>query len=212
MPRRPRPSVSPLPTRCSTSIARPTPSTTCRWKCAAAASTRATTTTSTTRQAPMGNAPADELATRSVETRALETRRISTAVGAEVKGIDLKRPLSVSQVQDLPRAAGENGILLFRGVGLSPEDHVAFSRHFGELEAHVIGDFALPGRPEIFVVSNVKEDGKLKGAVYAGQYWHSDLSYMAKPSLGSLLLCREMPDVGGDTMWANMYMAYDTLR
>ena len=154
----------------------------------------------------MGNAPASELATKSIETR-----RISTAVGAQVKGIDLQRPLSATQVQDLHRALGENGILLFRNVNLTPEQHVEFSRHFGELEAHVIGDFALPGRPEIFVVSNVKEDGKLKGAVYAGQYWHSDLSYMKTPSLGSLLLCREMPEIGGDTMFANMYMAYDTL-
>ena len=102
-------------------------------------------------------------------------------------------------------------MLLFRGANITPGQHIAFSRHFGPLEAHVIGDFGLPGHPEIFVVSNVKEDGKLKGAVYAGQYWHSDLSYMQKPSLGSLLLCHEMPDVGGDTMWANLYRAYDTL-
>jgi taurine dioxygenase len=94
---------------------------------------------------------------------------------------------------------------------MKPQQHIAFSRHFGPLEAHVVGEFNLPGHPEIFVVSNVKEDGKLKGAVYAGQYWHSDLSYMQKPSLGSLLLCREMPDTGGDTMWANMYLAYETL-
>ncbi len=142
---------------------------------------------------------------------ATQARRLSTACGAEIAGIDLTRPLESGQVNDLHRALAENGILLFRDADISPEQHVAFSRHFGELEVHVLGDFALPGRPEIFVVSNVKEDGKLKGAVYAGQYWHSDLSYMKKPSLGSLLLCREMPEIGGDTMFANMYLAYDTL-
>ncbi|MBI3068408.1 MAG: TauD/TfdA family dioxygenase [Betaproteobacteria bacterium] len=94
---------------------------------------------------------------------------------------------------------------------MTPEQHIAFSRQFGPLEAHVVGEFHLAGHPEVFVVSNVREEGRLKGAVYAGQYWHSDLSYMSKPSLGSLLLCREMPEVGGDTMWANMYLAYETL-
>jgi taurine dioxygenase len=141
----------------------------------------------------------------------MQVRTLSTACGAEITGLDLTRQLRKDEVEDVHRALGESGILLFRNADLTPDQHVAFSRQFGELEAHVIGDFALPGRPEIFVVSNVKEDGKLKGAVYAGQYWHSDLSYVKKPSMGSLLLCREMPEIGGDTMFANMYLAYDTL-
>ncbi len=144
-------------------------------------------------------------------TGSIRARRISTACGAEITGLDLKRPLGSTEVEALHHVLGENGILLFRNTDLSPDEHIAFSRHFGELEVHVIGDFALPGKPEVFVVSNVKEEGKLKGAVYAGQYWHSDLSYMKKPSMGSLLLCREMPEIGGDTMFANMYLAYDTL-
>ncbi|MEO8202588.1 MAG: TauD/TfdA family dioxygenase [Betaproteobacteria bacterium] len=154
----------------------------------------------------MGNALKQETV-----SPALKVRRLSPACGAEVTGIGLTEPLDSAQVAALHRALGENGILLFRNVDLTPAQHVAFSRQFGELEAHVIGDFALPGRPEIFVVSNVKEEGKLKGAVYAGQYWHTDLSYMNRPSMGSLLLCREMPEIGGDTMFANMYLAWDTL-
>jgi taurine dioxygenase len=136
---------------------------------------------------------------------------LSSACGAEVVGLDMTRPLGADRVQELHQALGGNCVLLFRDARLSPEQHIAFSRQFGPLESHVVGEFNLPGHPEIFVVSNVKEDGKLKGAVYAGQYWHSDLSYMKKPSLGSLLLCHEMPAVGGDTMFANTYMAYDTL-
>ena len=138
-------------------------------------------------------------------------RPLSKACGAEVSGIDLTRPLAPEAVQSLQRALGENGVLLFRNADLAPEQHIAFSRQFGPLESHVVGEFNLPDHPEIFVVSNVKEEGKLKGAVYAGQYWHSDLSYMQKPSMGSLLLCREMPEIGGDTMWANMYLAYENL-
>ena len=138
-------------------------------------------------------------------------RPLSKALGAEVSGLDLTRPLAPDVVQVLHRALGENGILLFREVKLAPEQHIAFSRQFGTLESHVVGEFNLPNHPEIFVVSNVREEGKLKGAVYAGQYWHSDLSYMKLPSMGSLLLCREMPEIGGDTMWANMYLAYENL-
>ncbi len=141
----------------------------------------------------------------------IAVRRLSAACGAEVVGVDFTRAPDAASVQQIQRALGENCVLVFRGADITPAQHIVFSRLFGPLEAHVIGDFGLPGHPEIFVVSNVKEDGKLKGAVYAGQYWHSDLSYMQKPSLGSLLLCHEMPDVGGDTMWANLYRAYDTL-
>lgn len=141
----------------------------------------------------------------------LSVRPISRACGAEVSGIDLTRPLEPHAVQQLHKALAEHGILLFRNADLTPQQHIAFSRQFGPLETHVVGEFNLPEHPEVFVVSNVMEEGKLKGAVYAGQYWHSDLSYMRKPSLGSLLLCREMPEIGGDTMWANMYLAYDTL-
>lgn len=141
----------------------------------------------------------------------LALRPISSALGAEVTGIELKRPLSPGEIDALHQALGRYGILLFRNADLSPEQHIAFSGQFGPLETHVVGEFNLPEHPEVFVVSNVKEAGKLKGAVYAGQYWHSDLSYMPRPSLGSLLLCHEMPAIGGDTMWANMSLAWDTL-
>ena len=141
----------------------------------------------------------------------LALRPISSALGAEVSGIDLKRPLPQGEVDALHQALGRYGILLFRNADLTPEAHIAFSRQFGPLESHVVGEFNLPEHPEVFVVSNIKEGDKLKGAVYAGQYWHSDLSYMPKPSLGSLLLCHEMPAVGGDTMWANMTLAWDNL-
>ena len=141
----------------------------------------------------------------------LTIRALSKAGGAEASGIDPTTPLGAEDIDRLHRALGQYGLLLFRDVHVTPQQHIAFSRQFGALETHVVGEFNLPGHPEILVVSNVKEEGKLKGAVYAGQYWHSDLSYMARPSLGSLLLCHEMPEIGGDTMWANMYLAFETL-
>jgi len=138
-------------------------------------------------------------------------RPLSRAAGAEVTGVDFKRPLMADQVAELQHALGIYGVLLFRDADITPDEHIAFSRQFGPLESHVVGDFNLPDHPEVFVVSNILEQGKPTGAVYAGQYWHSDLSYMPKPSMGSLLLCHEMPAVGGDTMWANMTLAYETL-
>jgi len=144
-------------------------------------------------------------------TTMLSIRRLSPAAAAEACGIDLTRPLGRALVQELHRALAENCLLVFRDAQITPEQHIEFSRQFGELETHVLDQFTMPGHPEILLVSNVKEDGKFKGAVYAGQYWHSDVSYMAKPPMGSLLLCREMPEIGGDTMWSNMYLAYETL-
>jgi taurine dioxygenase len=137
--------------------------------------------------------------------------RLSSAIGAEVASVDLTRPLQQDAVDQIAHALAEHCVLLFRNADITPEQHIAFSRHFGPLERHLLSSFSLAEQPEIFVVSNVKEGGKLKGAIYAGQFWHSDLSYKEKPSLGSLLLCREMPAVGGDTMWSNMFMAYETL-
>jgi len=141
----------------------------------------------------------------------LTIRRISAACGAEVSGINVLQPLVPASIDTLQHALGEHGCLVFRDVEFTPPQHIAFSRQFGPLESHVVGEFNLREHPEVFVVSNVREEGRLKGAVYAGQYWHSDLSYMRHPSMGSLLLCHEMPDIGGDTMWANMYLAYETL-
>ena len=141
----------------------------------------------------------------------INVRPLSAGCGAEISGIDITRPLDALSIGQLHQAIARHCILLFRDCNITPEQHIEFSAQFGRLEAHVVGDFNLPGHAEIFVVSNVKEDGKLKGAVYAGQYWHSDLSYMKQPSMGSLLHCMEMPEIGGDTMFANMYQAYDTL-
>ena len=137
--------------------------------------------------------------------------RLSPACGGVVSGLDLKAPMDNATVAQLNQALAQNGLLLFRDADISPSEHVAFTKRFGALDTHVLQNFSLPGQPEILVISNVIENNKPKGAVYGGQYWHSDVSYTKKPSLGSLLLCREMPSIGGDTMWANMYLAYETL-
>ena len=101
--------------------------------------------------------------------------------------------------------------MLFRNQKLTPEQHIAFSRRFGELQPHILKDFNMGSHPELFVVSNIKNDGKPIGRAGAGQYWHSDVSYVSEPSLGSVMYAIEVPPTGGDTMFANMYKAYETL-
>ena len=137
--------------------------------------------------------------------------KASPVLGAEVKGLDLSLPASTETVNVLDDALAEHGVLIFRDQHLTPEQHIAFSSLFGALETHVISDALLEGHPEIYVVSNVVVDGKRKGRAYAGTYWHSDLSYTATPTMGSMMYARQVPEIGGDTMFASMYLAYETL-
>ena len=137
--------------------------------------------------------------------------RASRALGATVSGIDLSQDFTDAEIAALRDAFNTHGLLLFRGQDVSPEDHVRFSRRFGELEHHVLNDALLDGLPEIYILSNLKKNGKRVGRAGAGHYWHSDLSYMEAPSLGSLLRAIEVPEVGGDTMFANLAAAYDAL-
>lgn len=141
----------------------------------------------------------------------ISIQKISPAVGAVVEGVDLSDSVPSKVIQALRLAVGEHGVLVFRDQHLTPAQHVGFSRQFGSLETHVISEALLDGYPEIYVISNVVEDGKPQGRPYAGTYWHSDLSYMPVPATGSMMYALRIPEIGGDTMFANMYLAYETL-
>ncbi|MFC0400895.1 TauD/TfdA dioxygenase family protein [Paraburkholderia rhizosphaerae] len=132
-------------------------------------------------------------------------------LGAEVIGLDLSQPLADDDFARLHRAHLDYHVLVFRDQRITPDQHVAFSRRFGPLQKHVLHQFALPGHPETLIVSNIVENGKPIGLGDAGHFWHSDLSYKEKPSLGSLLHAQELPAEGGDTLFANMHLAYDAL-
>ncbi|HUK58772.1 MAG TPA: TauD/TfdA family dioxygenase [Stellaceae bacterium] len=138
--------------------------------------------------------------------------RFEAPLGAEIRGLDLTRPLEDATFAAVRRAFLESeGVLVLRDQRITPEQHIAFSRRFGPLAIHVLHQFLLPGHPEILLVSNVIENGKPVGLGDAGRYWHSDLSYMPEPSLGSLLHAQEIPSEGGDTSFVNMYAAYEAL-
>ncbi|CAB3761759.1 TauD/TfdA dioxygenase family protein [Paraburkholderia solisilvae] len=132
-------------------------------------------------------------------------------LGAEVIGLDLSKPLADHDFARIHRAHLDYHVVVFRDQRITPEQHVAFSRRFGPLQKHVLHQFALPAHPEMLIVSNIVENGKPIGLGDAGHFWHSDLSYKEKPSLGSLLHAQELPAEGGDTLFANMHAAYDAL-
>ena len=133
------------------------------------------------------------------------------ALGAEVTNIDLGGPVSADTAEQIRMALCEHGVLTFPEQEMSAETQVALTRHLGEPEVHVLSDFTLPGLPEVFIVSNVRKDGKPVGAVNAGQYWHSDLSYTARPTFASMLYAKEVPPGRGETLFASMVRAYETL-
>jgi taurine dioxygenase len=132
-------------------------------------------------------------------------------LGAEVLNLDLSRPLSDAAFAQIHRAHLDHHVLVFRDQRITPRQQIDFSRRFGPLQIHVLRDFQLPGYPEVLVISNIVENGKPIGLGDAGHFWHSDLSYKEVPSLGSMLHAQELPEEGGDTLFANMHLAYDTL-
>jgi taurine dioxygenase len=132
-------------------------------------------------------------------------------LGAEIMGLDLNRPLPHRDFQRIHKAHLDHHLLVFRDQRITPQQQVDFSRRFGPLQIHVLRNFQLPSYPEVLIISNIIENGKPLGLGDAGHFWHSDLSYKEKPSLGSMLHAQELPLEGGDTLFANMHLAYDTL-
>jgi taurine dioxygenase len=141
-----------------------------------------------------------------------DVRAVDGPLAAEILGLDLSRPLSDSDLAHLHRAHLDHHVLVFRDQQqLTPDQQLALSRRFGPLQRHVLAQFALSGYPEVLVVSNIVENGKPIGLGDAGHYWHSDLSYKDKPSLGSFLHAQELPSEGGDTLFANQHLVLDAL-
>ncbi|HEX5464350.1 MAG TPA: TauD/TfdA family dioxygenase [Burkholderiales bacterium] len=137
-------------------------------------------------------------------------------VGIEVLGVDLSQQLDTVVLHGIEQAFNNNGVLFFRGQSLSPENLLDFSRAFGALEAHVRQEFALPGYPEIHLVSNIKEGERSLGSAYAGDDWHTDLCFMKEPSRCSVLYAVEVPmkdgKTLGDTEFCSTAFAYNMLR
>ena len=134
-----------------------------------------------------------------------EVRKIAGALGAEVRGVDLSQPLADAQKAELRRAWLEHLVLFFRDQPLAPEQFMAFARAWGEpIEYPFVK--GIEGFPRIIEVKKLEHE-----KVNFGGIWHSDTAYLDVPPMASMLLAREVPPVGGDTLFANQYLAYETL-
>ena len=138
---------------------------------------------------------------------------ITDAIGAEVTGIDVSEPLDDAAIDEINQALLDHLVLVIRDQDLSPPAQIAFAKRWGKLVRRIATDFLHPEYPDVLVLSNRKVDGKYEGATqaYAGFTWHQDLTYAERPSMGSMLHALEVPEEGGDTAWANQYLAYETL-
>ena len=146
---------------------------------------------------------------------AIHIKRIGEALGAEVSGVDASKPVSAETFAAIRKAWLDNLVIRFRGQKLTDPQMLEFSRLFGELDPpgpNPYGKPFLPRHPEMNVISNVKEDGVPIGGLGDGEaIWHSDMTYVDTPPSAALLYALELPAEGGDTYWANMYLAYETL-
>jgi taurine dioxygenase len=138
------------------------------------------------------------------------------ALGAEIRGVDLAHPLDDATFAAIERAYDTHGVIYFRGQRLTPQQQVAFTRRFGEIEFNIFGErWSVPGSPEIVVVSNITEDERPIGVRRAGENWHSDMCYAARPPRGTMLYALEIPDLFGltlgDTEFASAAAAWDDL-
>ncbi len=139
-------------------------------------------------------------------------RRLTQHIGAEIQGIDLSAPVASAAVQDIRAAWERHGVVIFRGQELPSHAHRDFSAHFGPLIGHVVDRFNMSDCPEVTILSNItNEKGEKIGADRAGMLWHSDMSFLRRPSMGSLLYGVECPPEGADTEFAGMFAAYDAL-
>ena len=135
----------------------------------------------------------------------MESRRISGALGAEVSGVDLSKPLSRPDLAELRGLWLEHLVLFFRDQPLTPPQFMAFAEQWGEPVEYPLVK-GIEGFPKIIEVKKLEHE-----RVPFGGIWHTDTAYLERPPMASMLVARELPPAGGDTLFANMYLAYESL-
>lgn len=135
----------------------------------------------------------------------LEVRKIAGAIGAEIHGVDLSKPLDDESVAAIRRAYLDNLVIFFRDQTLTSDQFMAFARRFGQpIEYPFVK--GIDGFPEIIQVAKLEHE-----TVNFGGIWHTDTAYLQQPPMGTMLIAREVPPYGGDTLFANQYLAYEAL-
>jgi len=144
----------------------------------------------------------------------MKITRLGDALGAEIRGVELTR-IDERDFAAIRAAWLEHLVLRFRDQSLSDPQLKAFSARFGELDPpgpNPYGKPFLPDHPEMNVISNIKVDGMPIGGLGDGEaIWHADMTYVEHPPMAAILHALQVPASGGDTYWANMYLAYETL-
>ena len=135
----------------------------------------------------------------------LEIRPISGALGAEVYGIDLVQSLNSTDVKNIRKALLDHLVIFFRNQFITPSQQLSFAKYFGELVEYPLVK-GLDGFPEIVPVVKLPDE-----TINFGGLWHSDTTYLETPPLGGILVAKELPPYGGDTLFSNMYLAYESL-
>ena len=135
----------------------------------------------------------------------MNVRPLTTAIGAEVDGIDLAAPLDESQVDVVSAAFRKHLVLFFRDQTLQPDDVVRFAKLFGPVGAYPFAE-PLDGHPEVIAIVKEPEQKTVFGGI-----WHTDSTYLESPSAASVLYSLEVPEIGGDTLFSNMYLAWERL-
>lgn len=143
----------------------------------------------------------------------IQVQPLSYAVGARVTGVDLSQPLSDADFGVIKNALLQHTMVCMPGQKMAPEQSIAFAARFGELDDHHEDPgYTLPGYPQIYMLGNfMRDDGRMSKTKDVGRGWHTDHSYTVRPTMVSMLHCQSVPAVGGTTMVANGYMAYDDL-
>lgn len=141
---------------------------------------------------------------RNLQVSTFSLRLLTPGIGAEIDGVDLSAPLDAETAQGLKTALNDWKVLFFRDQDITTDQHLAFARNFGALEAHPFAP-CKPGYPEVLAITHDKDSRGRENT------WHSDVTWREIPSLGSILRCLECPPVGGDTLFSDMYAAYEGL-
>jgi taurine dioxygenase len=148
----------------------------------------------------------------SSRAKAASSAPLTPSIGAEIKGVDLSTPMSDETLAFIRRTWEENSVVLLRNQSLSEDDQVRFAERFGPLATMANPELVTTSNPAIMLISNIQKDGKLIGNLPDGELqFHTDQSYVEKPATGSMLYALEIPSVGGNTMFASSFKAYDEL-
>ncbi len=135
----------------------------------------------------------------------MEVVKLTGVIGAELLDVDISRDLSFEKISDIRQALLANKVIFFRDQALTPEQQIAFTEKFGEISSSPVYQ-TLTTYPQIMAVVKEPTDKDV-----IGDTWHTDETYQSHPPMGSLLYARHVPEVGGDTLFADLYRAYDSL-